>query len=94
MSHTAAQVLAILLLLALAIIAGPNLRALGGDLEVAIARLNDELRQHWLPLYSAETIRHKEAEFIRDRLPRRFPTALVVAFFVLTAAATWLWLTR
>jgi hypothetical protein len=46
-----------------------------------------------LPIYSAETLRHKEAEFIRDRLPKRFPTALVAAVLVLCAAAVW-WLSR
>jgi hypothetical protein len=31
-----------------------------------------------LPVYSAETVEGKEAEFIRDRLPTKFPTLLVV----------------
>ena len=31
-----------------------------------------------LPVYSAETVQGKEAEFIRDRLPTKFPTLLVV----------------
>ena len=30
-----------------------------------------------LPVYSAETTEGREAEFIRDRLPTRFPTLLV-----------------
>ena len=92
MSHLSAQLLAILLLIALITVAGPHLRSLGGGLEDAVARLQAEL-QNRLPLHSAETLRHKEAEFIRDRLPKRFPTALVVALLVLCAAAAW-WLTR
>ena len=31
-----------------------------------------------MPVYSAETVQGKEAEFIRDRLPTKFPTLLVV----------------
>jgi hypothetical protein len=31
-----------------------------------------------LPVYSAETVQGKEAEFIRDRLPAKFPTLLVI----------------
>jgi hypothetical protein len=31
-----------------------------------------------LPVYSAETVQGKEAEFIRDRLPVKFPTLLFV----------------
>jgi Sec-independent protein translocase protein TatA len=53
-------------------------------------RLSHELKRH-LPVYSAETVQGKEAEFIRDRLPRRFPTALVLlAVLLLGAAAVWL----
>jgi hypothetical protein len=85
MSHTTAQLLAILLLIVVITSLRPRLRD-------SAARLSAEL-QHRLPVYSAETIRHKEAEFIRDRLPKRFPTALVVALIVLYAAAAW-WLTR
>jgi hypothetical protein len=31
-----------------------------------------------LPVYSAETVQGKEAEFIRDRLPTKLPTLLVI----------------
>lgn len=31
-----------------------------------------------LPVYSAETVQGKEAEFIRDRLPTKLPTLLIV----------------
>ena len=36
-----------------------------------------------LPVYSAETVRGKEAEFIRDRLPVKFPTVLFVIVVML-----------
>jgi hypothetical protein len=43
------------------------------------------------PLYSAETTRGREAEFIRDRLPRKFPVApLVVAAAIFCVVAWWL----
>jgi hypothetical protein len=92
MSHMTAQLVATLLLIALIIVASPYLCRLGGGIEAGIERLNAEL-QHRLPIYSAETLRHKEAEFIRDRLPKRFPTALVAAVLVLCAAVVW-WLSR
>jgi hypothetical protein len=85
MSHTTAQLVALLLLTAFIIGIWPYLTD-------GAARWSAEL-QHRLPAYSAETIQHKEAEFIRDKLPKRFPIALVVALFVLFAAAAW-WLTR
>ena len=86
-----AQQLAGLLVIVLVIVAGPYLRRLGVYRD--LARLQAELRR--LPVYSAETIRHKEAEFIRDKVPKRFPIALIVALCVLFAAAAyWLWLTR
>jgi hypothetical protein len=37
-----------------------------------------------LPVYSAETVRGREAEFIRDRLPTKFPTLLVVGVVTLS----------
>ena len=52
---------------------------------------SDALRR--MPVFSAETTRGKEAEFIRDRLPKRFPTALVGGLLLLFMAAAW-WLTR
>ncbi|HUO67629.1 MAG TPA: hypothetical protein VMV37_08845 [Gammaproteobacteria bacterium] len=89
MSQFSAQQLASLLVIVLVIVAGRHLRRLGGLGN--LARLRAELQR--LPVYSAETIRHTEAEFIRDKRPKRFPTVLVVALYVLFAAAAW-WLTR
>jgi len=51
--------------------------------------LQAELRRR-MPVFSAETTGGKEAEFIRDRLPKRFPYALVlVAALVLGGIAWW-----
>lgn len=53
------------------------------------SQLARELKRH--PVYSAETIQSREAEFIRDRLPKRVPTVLVLfAVLVLGAVAWWL----
>jgi hypothetical protein len=56
-------------------------------------RLTEELGMR-LPVFSAETTRGREAEFIRDRLPRRTPRTAVVALAALLVAgvALWWWL--
>ncbi len=46
-----------------------------------------------MPVYSAETTNAQEAEFIRDRLPSRFPTAVVLVIVVVIGATLW-WLAR
>jgi hypothetical protein len=45
-----------------------------------------------LPVYSAETVHGKEAEFIRDRLPVRWSRTLLIMLlaFLLVLAAMWL----
>jgi flagellar biogenesis protein FliO len=55
----------------------------------------EHVRRFRLPVYSAETVRGKEAEFIRDRLPIKFaPTLLImVALLALVLALFW-WVTR
>jgi hypothetical protein len=58
-----------------------------------LARELSEALQRRMPVYSAETTNGNEAEFIRDRLPKRFPMAIFIALFVVCAAAAW-WLTR
>jgi Sec-independent protein translocase protein TatA len=88
MRHIVAQQLPILLLVVLLILMSRRLTPLRG----AVVTLTRELQRR-MPVYSAETTRGKEAEFIRDRLPKRFPAALVVALLVLYAAAAW-WLAR
>ncbi len=55
------------------------------------SQLHKELGR--MPVYSAETTDGKEAEFIRDRLPKRFPTAIVLVVVVIFGAVAW-WLTR
>ena len=48
-----------------------------------------------LPVYSAETVHGKEAEFVRDRLPVKWARTLLIMLlsFVLVLAVMWL-LTR
>ena len=87
-----AQQLLIILALVLLILGTRRLRGLGGHADQLSRELNDSVHRH-MPVFSAETTRGKEAEFIRDRLPKRFPTAFFVAALVLFAAAAW-WLTR
>jgi len=57
-----------------------------------VSHLLQELKRH-MPVYSAETVQGKEAEFIRDGLPKRIPTALVVIALLLFGAIAW-WLSR
>ena len=57
-----------------------------------VSQLLQELKHH-VPVYSAETVRGNEAEFIRDGLPKPFATALIVIALVLVGAAAW-WLSR
>lgn len=52
-------------------------------------QLLHELRDVF-PVYSAETTRGKEAEFIRDHLPKRFPIWVLLVMLVLGAIAVWL----
>jgi hypothetical protein len=56
----------------------------------ALSQLLRELKRH-MPVYSAETVDGKEAEFIRDDLPKPFPFALVVVALLLFGAVAW-WL--
>ena len=66
-----------------------------------IERLGNELDRHvdrdrWvrrLPVFSAETVRGKEAEFIRDRLPRKAPRARLLFALLFIGVLVW-WLTR
>ena len=66
-----------------------------------LEQLGNELDRHvdrdrWvrrLPVFSAETVRGKEAEFIRDRLPRKAPRARLVFALLFVGVLVW-WLTR
>jgi len=42
-----------------------------------------------MPVYSAETTDGKEAEFIRDRLPKRFPTIVILVAVAIFGAVAW-----
>ena len=54
--------------------------------------LQEELRRR-MPVFSAETTRGNEAEFIRDRLPKRFPYALILAAALVLGGIAW-WASR
>jgi hypothetical protein len=67
-----------------------HLEQLARELDRRVDRDRLALR---LKVYSAETIHGKEAEFIRDRLPRKAPRARYVLLSVLIGVLVW-WLTR
>ncbi len=66
-------------------------RLKGFDDDSLRSQLQKELGR--MPVYSAETTNGKEAEFIRDRLPKRFPTAIALVVVLIFGAVAW-WLTR
>ena len=67
-----------------------QLDQLGSELDRRIDR-NRWLRR--LPVFSAETVQGKEAEFIRDRLPRKAPRARFVLLLFLIGVFAW-WFAR
>jgi len=90
MEHMSLQQLAMLVVIAL--IAFGTRRLSRRGMRDDLSGLREELQRH-MPVYSAETTAGKEAEFIRDRLPKRFPIVLVVLAVLLFGAAAW-WLSR
>jgi hypothetical protein len=73
---------------------GRQLRAhldqLGHELDRRVDRNRWRLR---LPVFSAETVRGKEVEFIRERLPRKVPYARFVVLLFLMGVLAW-WFAR
>src|SRR5688572_30828944 len=67
-----------------------QLDQLGNELDRRIDR-NRWLQR--LPVFSAETIHGKEAEFIRDRLPRKAPRARFLLLLFLIGVFAW-WFAR
>ena len=68
-----------------------QLDQLGHELDRRVDRNRLALR---LKVYSAETIHGKEAEFIRQRLPRKAPRARAVLMLLLVVGVLVWWLTR
>ena len=69
-------------------------RPLDGEFD----RLRNEIghgldRRARLPVFSAETVNGKEAEFIRERLPRKAPRALLALALLVFGVLVW-WLAR
>ena len=91
MSYLSLQQVAMLLTVLLLIIGARELSRFG-TLCDELSHLLHELERH-LPAYSAETVQGREAEFIRDRLRKGFPIALVVIALVVFGAVAW-WLSR
>ena len=91
MNHISVQQIAILLTIVVLILGMRRLFRLGvhGD---DLSRLLHELKRH-MPVYSAETIQGREAEFIRDRLRKQIPTGLALLAVLVFGALAW-WLTR
>ena len=67
-----------------------HLDQLGHELDRRVDRTRWRLR---LPVFAAETIRGKEAEFIRERLPRGAPYARFVVLLLLIGVLAW-WFAR
>ena len=80
----------VLVLVIAALIFGANRHKTSDD-DLFKSHLHKEFSR--MPVYSAETTSGKEAEFIRDRLPKRFPIAIVLGVILIFGAVAW-WLTR
>jgi hypothetical protein len=76
------QLVILLLIVALVLGARPLKRAGDG--------LRSQLRKELdVPVYSAETTNRCEAEFIRDRLPKRFPLVVFLVAVVTAGVIAW-----
>ena len=94
----ALMLLAVVLLLVACVRDPPSfLRQLRGQIEQLGLELDRRFDRNRLALrlkvYSAETIHGKEAEFIRQRLPRKAPRARYVLLLLFVGVVVW-WLTR
>lgn len=66
------------------------------DLPIEIGTVRRRLRNEIsrvFPLFSAETTEGREAEFIRDQLPERFPFWVAVLAIIAIGGLAW-WVTR
>jgi hypothetical protein len=81
------QLLAVLLAIAL-VVGGLRFRT---ELLRLFDQLDRELRR--FAVYSAETTRGNEAEFIRDQLPTKLPLVAALIIAIVLGAAVW-WLMR
>jgi hypothetical protein len=63
-----------------------QLDQLGNELD---RRFDGERRARRLPVYSAETVRSREAQFIRDRSPRKAPRVRFVLALLFVGVLVW-----
>src|SRR5262245_47306028 len=90
--------LLVLALIALFVLSGGVPPSFWRQLRGQLDQLGNELdrridRERWvrrLPVFSAETVRGKEAEFVRERLPRKAPRARFVVLLLLIGVFLWL----
>jgi hypothetical protein len=72
------------------------IKAIVPGLSTELGRLRRRFRNELsriFPLWSAATTENREAEFIHDRLPARFPFWAIVLAAVVLAGLAW-WITR
>jgi hypothetical protein len=89
------SIIQVVLLVALAVVVFAGRRFLGPHADAServLSQLRDELMGR-TPVFSAETTKRNEAEFIGDRLPSRWPVWVVLLVVVLGGAIIW-WLMR
>jgi hypothetical protein len=95
---SAVVLLALVIALAVSLRDPPSfLRQLRDQLDQLGRELDRRIdRDRWvrrLPVFSAQTVNGKEAEFIRDRLPRKAPRARFVVLLFLIGVFAW-WFAR
>jgi Sec-independent protein translocase protein TatA len=77
--------LIVLLLVVVLIYGWRRLRSIGDDL----SRATGHKEFSRMPVYSAETTHHKEAEFVADRLPRKSPKLFWAVVVAVVCSVVW-----
>jgi hypothetical protein len=90
MKHIVIQQIAMLLTILVLVVAVR--RWVRFEIQDQLPQLLRELTRH-MPVYSAETTQGREAEFIRDRLPKRVPRMFALAAILMSGLLVW-WLSR
>ena len=90
MKHIVIQQIA--MLLTILVLVGAVRRWVRCEILVELSRVL-RVRTRDMPVYSAETTQGREAEFIRDRLPKRVPRMFALAAILMSGLLVW-WLSR